>query len=98
MAKSQQSAADIRKSAEQFMQVNFPQIVAHGGHAEVEDVDIEQSHISLNLSGACSGCGISPMTVQALKNRLPKEIPEIATVAVTIDDENDTEPGFDGPF
>ena len=32
------------------------------------------------LGGACSGCGISPMTIQAIKSRMVKEIPEVEKV------------------
>jgi hypothetical protein len=34
----------------------------------------------VSLGGACSGCGISPMTIQAIKSRMVKEIPEINQV------------------
>lgn len=76
------SEKEIRENVIQFLQVNFPQIKMHGGNATVTNVDLENDSVSVNLSGACSGCGISPMTVQAIKNRLPKDIPAVSTVHV----------------
>jgi Fe-S cluster biogenesis protein NfuA len=52
----------------------------HGGNAAITDLDRETGEVSIQLGGACSGCGISPMTIQAIKSRMVKEIPEIETV------------------
>ncbi len=71
---------ELREKITRFMQSNFPQIKMHGGNATITNIDREESELSIQLGGACSGCGISPMTIQALKSRLPKEIPEIETV------------------
>ncbi|MFB6170849.1 MAG: NifU family protein [Haloarculaceae archaeon] len=71
---------DLRERVERFMMRNFPQIQMHGGSAAVTEVDPEAGRVVVQLGGACSGCGISPMTIQALKSRLVTEIPEIDEV------------------
>lgn len=71
---------DLREQVATFLMRNFPQIAMHGGDAAVEAVDEDTGEVWIHLGGACSGCGISPMTVQAITQRLPMEIPEITTV------------------
>ena len=72
--------AELRERISLFVARNFPQIGMHGGSHAVGDIDVERGEVSISLGGACSGCGISPMTVQALKTRLVQEIPEISVV------------------
>jgi Fe-S cluster biogenesis protein NfuA len=52
----------------------------HGGSAAIQNLDRESGEVSIQLGGACSGCGISPMTIQAIKKRMVNEIAEIETV------------------
>lgn len=84
----------IREDITNFLRRNFPQIKMHGGTFTIETVDLEANTIEITLSGACDGCGISPMTIQALKTRLTDEITEIDTVhARTSQDQlNTTQP------
>lgn len=63
-----------------FLNKNFPQIQMHGGNASILDLDPDAGTVTVLLGGACSGCGISPMTIQAIKSRMVKEIPEINEV------------------
>jgi Fe-S cluster biogenesis protein NfuA len=63
-----------------FMSRNFPQIAMHGGTAGIDAIDEESREVWLSLGGACSGCGISPMTVQALKTRMVAEFDEVDVV------------------
>ena len=65
---------------ERFMQRQFPQIAMHGGSAGIERIDEETGEVWLTLGGACSGCGISPMTVQALETRMIQEFAEVSVV------------------
>ncbi|MFB6112609.1 MAG: NifU family protein [Halodesulfurarchaeum sp.] len=74
---------DLEQQVNNFLERNFPQIWMHGGTAAIQDLDAESGEVTLQLGGACSGCGISPMTVQAIKSRMSKEIPEIETVHAT---------------
>jgi len=71
---------DLRQRVENFLRRNFPQIQMHGGSAAIQHIDPEAGEVTVQLGGACSGCGISPMTIQAIKSRMVKEIPEIETV------------------
>jgi len=71
---------DLEDRVANFLRRNFPQIQMHGGNAAIQDLDRETGEVSIQLGGACSGCGISPMTIQAIKSRMVKEIPEIETV------------------
>ncbi|MDZ7702641.1 MAG: NifU family protein [Halobacteriales archaeon] len=73
-------AADVREQVGRFLQRNFPQIGMHGGEAAVEGLDLETGEVWIQLGGACSGCGISPMTIQAIQQRLVAEIEEIDLV------------------
>ncbi|NIS29787.1 MAG: NifU family protein, partial [Actinobacteria bacterium] len=52
----------------------------HGGDAAIEGLDLETGEVWIQLGGACSGCGISPMTIQAIQHRLVAEVEEIDRV------------------
>jgi Fe-S cluster biogenesis protein NfuA len=80
MSADAQDGDDLKERVENFLRRNFPQIQMHGGSAAVQDIDREEGSVRIMLGGACSGCGISPMTIQAIKSRMRKEIPEIETV------------------
>jgi len=71
---------DLRNEVGNFLRRNFPQIQMHGGSAAIRDLDKEAGEVTVMLGGACSGCGISPMTIQAIKSRMVQEIEEINTV------------------
>ena len=71
---------DLRERIDNFLRRNFPQIAMHGGSHAISDLDVETGEVTVRLGGACSGCGISPMTIQAIKHRMVKEIPEIEEV------------------
>ncbi|WP_435126327.1 NifU family protein [Halobaculum sp. D14] len=80
MSTDSQDGDDLRDRVTNFLRRNFPQIQMHGGSAAIQHLDRETGEISISLGGACSGCGISPMTIQAIKSRMTKEIPEITQV------------------
>ncbi|SFF76417.1 Fe-S cluster biogenesis protein NfuA, 4Fe-4S-binding domain [Halopelagius inordinatus] len=71
---------DLKDRVTNFLRRNFPQIQMHGGSAAIQHLDREEGEVTIMLGGACSGCGISPMTIQAIKSRMVKEIPEINKV------------------
>ncbi|MFB6108209.1 MAG: NifU family protein [Haloplanus sp.] len=77
---AQDADDDLRERVTNFLRRNFPQIQMHGGSAAIQDLDRETGEVTIQLGGACSGCGISPMTIQAIKSRMVKEIPEITKV------------------
>ena len=80
---TQDADDDLRERITNFLRRNFPQIQMHGGSAAIQNIDRETGSVSIQLGGACSGCGISPMTIQAIKTRMTKEIPEITQVHAT---------------
>jgi Fe-S cluster biogenesis protein NfuA len=80
MSTETQDGDDLKERVTNFLRRNFPQIQMHGGNAAITDLNRETGEVSIQLGGACSGCGISPMTIQAIKSRMVKEIPEIETV------------------
>lgn len=84
----QSSEDEVREAVSLFLQRNFPQIQAHGGDSTITEVDLESGHVAITLSGACDGCGVSSMTTEAIKRRLPREVDAVGTVAVST--------GFDG--
>jgi Fe/S biogenesis protein NfuA len=77
---SQSPEDELRERITNFLRRNFPQIQMHGGSAAIQNLDMDAGSVTIQLGGACSGCGISPMTIQAIKTRMAKEIPEIETV------------------
>lgn len=89
---------DLEERVTNFLRRNFPQIQMHGGSAAIENIDRENGSVSLRLGGACSGCGISPMTIQAIKSRMTKEIPEITTVHANTGMEADESSGMTPSF
>ena len=80
MSTETESGDDLQERITNFLRRNFPQIQMHGGSAAIEEIDREEGSVTIRLGGACSGCGISPMTIQAIKTRMTKEIPEINEV------------------
>lgn len=88
--------SELTSKVDMFMQAEMPQIKMHGGDWEITDFDDSGGNISIELDGACGGCSISPMTVEALKNRMPDRIDRVSTVSVDI--VNDEEDVTDGPF
>ncbi|WP_257299193.1 NifU family protein [Haloarchaeobius sp. FL176] len=80
MSTETQGGDDLEERVTNFLRRNFPQIQMHGGSAAIQDLNRETGEVTILLGGACSGCGISPMTIQAIKSRMVKEIPEIEQV------------------
>lgn len=93
---NQPENSEIREDITRFLQANFPQIKMHGGEANITHIDLEDGEVTIQLGGACSGCGISPMTIQALKKRLPDKIPEINTVYADTGGSGGMTPSFPG--
>lgn len=73
---------EAREKITLFIRRNFPQIQMHGGTSDILDVNPDEGYVHIVLSGACSGCGISPMTVQAIQRRMTTEIDFVDDVVV----------------
>jgi len=80
MSTETQDGDDLEERINNFLRRNFPQIQMHGGAHAIQHIDRETGEVHIALGGACSGCGISPMTIQAIKSRMTQEIPEVETV------------------
>lgn len=78
-----EEAKDPMEEINMFLRRNFPQIQMHGGESSVLDVDTDTGEVQIALSGACSGCGISPMTTQAIQRRLVQNIDWVENVSVS---------------
>lgn len=76
------SAGSLERQTRNYLSNNVPQIQDHGGYFEIEEVDEESGEVTVAIGGACSGCGIAPMTMRAIRKRLPDEIDEISKVTV----------------
>lgn len=66
-----------------FVKRNFPQIDIHGGESSIVEANEETGYVHINLSGACSGCGISPMTVEQIKRRMFQNMDDVKEIKVT---------------
>ena len=76
------SAESLERRTRNYLSSNVPQIQDHGGNFQIEDVDEETGEVTVAIGGACSGCGIAPMTMRAIEKRLPAEVDEVTTVKV----------------
>ena len=76
------SAEGLERQTRSYLSNNVPQIQEHGGFFEIQDVDEEAGEVTVAIGGACSGCGIAPMTMKAIRHRLPEELDEISKVNV----------------
>ena len=76
------SPQHIERQARNFLSESVPQIQQHGGYFEVRDVDEGDGSITVATGGACSGCGIAPMTMKAMRSRLPEHVEGLSEVEV----------------
>lgn len=83
MTSEDNSEDEFREEITKFLRRNFPQIQMHGGDSSILDADPDEGYVRIALGGACSGCGISPMTVQAIKSRMPNQIESVTRVEVS---------------
>lgn len=76
------SANGLERRTRNYLSENVPQIQDHGGHFEIEEVDEDTGEVTVVIGGACSGCGIAPMTMKAIEQRLPDELGDVSSVTV----------------
>jgi Fe-S cluster biogenesis protein NfuA len=56
-----------------------PALMADGGNVEL--VDVEDGVVKVRLTGACSGCPMSQMTLKmGIERLLKREVPEVKEV------------------
>jgi len=76
------STQSLERRTRNYLSNNVPQIQEHGGYFQIEDVDQDNGEVTVAIGGACSGCGIAPMTIKAIERRLPAEVDEISAATV----------------
>jgi Fe-S cluster biogenesis protein NfuA len=69
----------MRESVEKALQKIRPALQADGG--DIELIDIQDGMVKVKLTGACSGCPMSQMTLKMGVERALKEaVPEVKGV------------------
>lgn len=76
------SAESLERQTRSYLNENVPQIQDHRGHFQIEDVDGTSGEVTVAIGGACSGCGIAPMTIKAIEKRLPEAVDDVSDVTV----------------
>lgn len=76
------STESLKHQTEQFLTDDVPQIQQHGGSFEIQSIDEATGHVTVAIGGTCSGCGIAPMTMNAIEHRLPENIDGVEAVDV----------------
>jgi len=69
----------MREQVEAVLDKIRPSLVADGGNVEL--VDVNDGVVKVKLTGACSGCPMSTLTLKnGIERILKQEIPEIKEV------------------
>jgi Fe-S cluster biogenesis protein NfuA len=69
----------MRDKVEEVIKKIRPALQADGGNVEV--VDVRDGIVSVRLTGACSGCPMSTMTLKnGIERLLKEEIPDVKEV------------------
>lgn len=91
MRDKQEIMKEISKLVEEHIQ---PSVAMHGGIVRLEDFDMETGDALMLMSGACSGCASSTVTLKlGVENMLKHYIPEVKRVT-GIDDPNYNNPYY----
>ncbi len=70
----------MREKVEAVLEKVRPMLQRDGGDVELVDVQ-DDGVVKVKLTGACSGCPMSTMTLKnAIEETIKKEIPEIKSV------------------
>ncbi len=76
--------ADLRTRVSRVLEMVRPYMESHGG--DVELVDVRDSIVYVRLSGNCSGCSMSSVTLKnTVEESLRQQIPEVTGVEVVSD-------------
>jgi Fe-S cluster biogenesis protein NfuA len=69
----------MREKVEKALDKIRPALMADGGNVEL--VEVEDGVVKVKLTGACSGCPMSQMTLKmGIERHLKREVPEIKEV------------------
>ncbi|MEE8329480.1 MAG: NifU family protein [Thermodesulfovibrionia bacterium] len=71
----------LREKVEKVLDKIRPMLQRDGGDVELVDVQQSDGVVKVKLTGACSGCPMSTMTLKnAIENTIKQELPEIKSV------------------
>ena len=69
----------MKENVDKVLDKIRPSLMADGGNVEL--VDVEDGVVKVRLTGACSGCPMSQMTLKmGIERLLKQELPEIQEV------------------
>ena len=76
-----------------------PNVAMHGGEVIFQDFDESNGQVTMLMSGSCSGCASSMMTLKmGVENMLKHYVPEVKSV-IGVDDPNFNDPYYtQAPF
>ena len=85
---------EILKQISTIIEENInPAVASHGGMIRLEDFDMESGRVLVMLSGGCSGCASSTITLKmGVENMLKHYVPEVTAV------EGMDDPNFNDPY
>lgn len=69
---------------ESFIEKRLPQIRTHGGGFSVRNIDETSGSVTIKLNGSCKDCALSPMTENAIENRLVSKFDKVQNVSIII--------------
>ena len=85
---------EILKQISTIIEDNInPAVAGHGGMIELQDFDMESGSVLVMLSGGCSGCASSTITLKmGVENMLKHYVPEVTGV------EGMDDPNYNNPY
>lgn len=85
---------EIIKEIESIVEKSIqPSVEMHGGVVKLQDFDMETGVATMLMSGACSGCASSTVTLKlGVENMLKHYVPEVNAV------EGMDDPNFNDPY
>tara|TARA_B100000900_G_scaffold408643_1_gene423246 strand:+ start:9908 stop:10237 length:330 start_codon:yes stop_codon:yes gene_type:complete len=85
---------EIIKEIESIVEKNIqPSVEMHGGVVKLQDFDMDTGVALMLMSGACSGCASSSITLKmGVENMLKHYVPEVNAV------EGMDDPNFNDPY
>jgi Fe-S cluster biogenesis protein NfuA len=91
---SERTKQEILEQINQIVEDNInPAVASHGGMIRLEDFDMESGRVLVMLSGGCSGCSSSTVTLKlGVENMLKHYVPEVTGV------EGMDDPNFNNPY
>ena len=91
---SDRTKEEIIKEIDTIVENNIqPSVAMHGGVVKLEEFDMETGVATMLMSGACSGCASSTVTLKlGVENMLKHYVPEVNAV------QGMDGPNFDNPY